>query len=323
MLEKGMQWLGVSRKYKKGQDATFIDSAVMNRRMYDYFLGRLMEMCITRFKYNNLPDSVDERFMEYTLMMDGQAIWFKDEVMGNLCLQVMLGSKWDIYRVPMMRKAYAVNGYINKNLNPDNSVIIYNNPLRTNTFPSLEMFAYRLYNIDRAADINVNAQRTPILIRCTENQRLTLKNIYMKYDGNQPVIYGDKDLDLSDKFEVLKTDAPFVANEISEYRVKVWNEALSALGIASVQNEKQERMLMSEATSGMGSILATRIAALKMREQALHKINKMFGLNITVEFNEGIDTSVALQQQEAQVEATIAQAEAMANKANMDVGQGD
>lgn len=323
MLEKGMEWLGLSRKHKKGQDGTFFDSAVMNRRMYDYFLGRLMEMCITRFKYSGLPDSIDERFMEYTLMMDGQAIWFNDEVMGNLCLQVMLGSKWDIYRVPMWRKAYAVNGYINKNLNSENSVIIYNNPLRTNTFPTLEMFAYRLYNIDRAADINVNAQRTPILIRCTENQRLTLKNIYMKYDGNQPVIYGDKDLDLSDKFEVLKTDAPFVANEISEYRVKVWNEALSALGIASVQNEKQERMLTSEATSGMGSILATRIAALKMREQALHKINKMFGLNVTVEFNEGIDTSVALQQQEAQVEATIAQAEAMANKANMDVGQGD
>jgi hypothetical protein len=323
MLEKGMQWLGLSKHYKKGQDGTFFDSAIMNRRMYDYFLGRLMEMCITRFKYNGLPDSIDERFMEYTLMMDGQAIWFNDEVMGNLCLQVMLGSKWDIYRVPMMRKAYAVNGYIKKNLNPENSVIIYNNPLRTNSFPTLEMFAYRLYNIDRAADINVNAQRTPILIRCTENQRLTLKNIYMKYDGNQPVIYGDKDLDLSDKFEVLKTDAPFVANDISEYRVKVWNEALSSLGIASVQNEKQERMLMSEATSGMGSILATRIAALKMREQALHKINKMFGLNVTVEFNEGIDTSVALQQQEAQVEATIAQAEAMANKANMDVGQGD
>lgn len=305
-----------SKKYKRGQDAEFLDSAIVNRRMYDYYLDRLQEICITRFRWNNLPDTVDERFIEYTLMMDGHAIYFDDDVMGNLCLQVMLGGKWDVYRVPISRKAYAVNGYNDSTLTDENSVIIYNNTIRTNTYPILELFAYRLYNIDRSADVNVHAQRTPILIRCSENERLTLKNVYMQYDGNQPVIFGDKDLDLTDKFTVLQTTAPYVASDLAEYRQQVWNEALSALGIASVTNEKSERMLRTEAEAGMGAIVATRISAIKMREKAAKQINKMFGTNITVEFDEGIDHSLSLQLEAAQVEATQAQAEIMTNNAD-------
>lgn len=313
---ESQRYLRKSKKYKRGQDAGFLDSAIVNRRMYDYYLDRLQEICITRFRWNNLPDTIDERFIEYTLMMDAHAIYFNDDVMGNLCLQVMLGGKWDVYRVPISRRAYAVNGYNNATLTPENSVIIYNNTIRTNTYPILELFAYRLYNIDRSADVNVHAQRTPILIRCSENERLTLNNIYMEYDGNKPIIFGDKDLDLTDKFAVLQTSAPYVASDLAEYRQQVWNEALSALGIASVTNEKSERMLRTEAEAGMGAIVATRISAIKMREKAAKEINKMFGTNITVEFDEGIDHSLSLQLEAAQVEATQAQAEIMTNTAD-------
>ena len=41
-------------------------------------------------------------------------------------------------------------------------------------------------------DVNIQAQKTPILILAEESQRLTMQNAYMQYDGNEPFIFGNK-----------------------------------------------------------------------------------------------------------------------------------
>lgn len=50
------------------------------------------------------------------------------------------------------------------------------------------MFAKRLYNLDRAIDVNANAQKTPVVIKCTQEERLTLMNLYKQWEGNEPMI---------------------------------------------------------------------------------------------------------------------------------------
>ena len=156
----------------------FWESAGLNNSTFRQYYNRLVELSIAMFEWHNLPDTVDPRFMELTLFTDGQAVFFKDDVVGFACLQNALGGNMDMYRIPKDRRAYAVNGF-SANLTDKNSVIIWNNMLHTNSMNDVTMFAKRLYNIDRAIDVNTNAQKTPILIRCDEQQRLTLKNIYM------------------------------------------------------------------------------------------------------------------------------------------------
>ncbi|MDO5811326.1 MAG: hypothetical protein Q4Q37_09535, partial [Methanobrevibacter sp.] len=104
------------------------------------------------------------------------------------------------------------------------------------------MFAKKLYNIDRAIDVNANAQKTPILLLCEENQRLSYINLYKEYDGNAPVIKGTTGLDL-EGFQVLKTDAPYVADKLYELKTNIWNEALTYLGITNITYSKKERMI--------------------------------------------------------------------------------
>ena len=190
----------------------FEESAYKNSKLYLYYFNRLKELAISMFEWKNLPSSVDSRFLELTLVNDGQCLFFKDEVMGYLTLQCTIGGQFNVYRVPTNRRAYATNGYQN-NLDETNSVIIYNNMLRENTIEVVDMFAKRLYDLDSIIDVNANAQKTPVLITCDETQRLTLQNIYMQYTGNQPVIYGNKNLDVNG-IKVLKTDAPYIGQMI-------------------------------------------------------------------------------------------------------------
>lgn len=265
------------------------ESALLNNRTYLQYYNRLLELAINMYEWKNLPDTVDERFLELTLFSDGMAVFFQDDGgLGYLCLQCMIGGELDVYRIPIDRTAYATNGY-QMRLNNQNSVIIFNNYTHTNSMLDVEMYARRLYEIERTIDVNVKAQKTPVLIRATENQRLTMKNLYMQYDGNEPFIFGDKQLDM-DGIKVLKTDAPYVADKLNILKRQIWNEALTYLGIENSNTEKKERLVSDEVNSNLGGVVAQRFCRLNARRKAAEQINKMFGLDIQVDFREEVKT---------------------------------
>ena len=263
----------------------FSESAILNNGTYGFYLSRLMELAISMFEWKNVPDSIDPRFLELTLFSDGQAVWFKDEAMDKyLALQVIINGRLDVYRVPIQRRAYAVNGY-QRNLDNKNSVIIYNNFLRSNSYQMCVLYAKKLYNLDRIIDVNTNAQKTPVLITVDENQRLTAENVYQKWDGNQPVIYGDKMLN-PELLRVLKTDAPYVSDKLYQLKTQYWNEALTYLGISNLNVQKKERLVSDEVVRSQGGTIASRYSRLEARREACRKINDMFGLNIDVDYRE-------------------------------------
>ena len=270
----------MSRKGRKAQSEAFLQ----NQRTYLQYVNRLTELSISMFEWKNLPSTIDARFLELALFNDGMAVFFKDEVMGYLGLQVMIGGKLDVYRIPIARTAFAQNGY-QMELNPSNSVIIFNNMLHTNSILDVQEMSKRLYEIQRTIDVNVMQQKTPKIITCTENQRLVMKNLYAQYIGNEPFIFGDKNLDLSG-IKTLDTTSPYVADKLYELKTQYWNEALTYLGISNVNTIKKERMITDEVQRNLGGTIASRYSRLFMRQQACEQINEMFGLNISVDYRE-------------------------------------
>lgn len=265
-------------------------SAELNNKTYIDYYNRLMELALNVFEWENLPPSVDERFLELTLYEKGYCLYFNDEIIGNLALTCTIGGQLDVYRIPVLRRAYAVNGY-NKMCSTKDSVLIFNNYLHTPTQLTIELFARRLYEIERAIDVNVKAQKTPTLILSSEQQRLTMKNLYMQYDGNEPFIFGDKNMDI-EGIKSLKTDAPFVADKLENLKHQIWNEALTFCGIENSNQDKKERLVSDEVGSNYGNIEAQRNVMLNARKQAVKKINSMFGTNIDVHFRSNLATMV-------------------------------
>jgi len=270
---------------RKNQNREFWQSAkIQNAGIIQYY-NRLTELSISMFDWQGLPDTVDPRFLELALFTDGHAIFFQDDGgLGYLALRCAIGGHLDVYQIPVERYAYATNGYYNE-LTAENSVIIFNNMIHTPSTLDVEVFATRLSDLDRAIDVNAKAQKTPVLIQCEESQRLTMKNLYAQYDGNAPVIYGDKNLN-PNSIKVLKTDAPYVADSLYELRTQIWNEALTYLGISNVSYQKSERLITDEVIRNQGGTIASRYSRLNARRQACEQINAMFGLNVTCDYRE-------------------------------------
>lgn len=265
-------------------DKEFWQSGQMNNRLYAHYYNYLTELAVSMFEWKNLPDTVDEIYMELCLFSQGQAIFFKDEILGFLCLNNAVQGKFDVYRIPTRRRAYAANGY-NKVLTDENSVIIYNDYLRHNSMLAVRNYAEMLYDIDQTIRVNAKAQKTPVLIACDESERMTMLNVYQKYDGNQPVIYGTKDLK-GNTLSVLKTDAPDNTKNLYELKTKYFNEALTYLGISNINIQKKERLVADEVSRMVGGTIASRYQRLEMRRKACDEINKMFGLELECNYRD-------------------------------------
>ena len=276
----------------RAQDAeTFIN----NQDTATMFMWRLMNLAISVFKWDNLPEGVDERMLEFWLLRDGFVGFFYDEALksderrrapeGYAVLPMMIQGQWDIYEYPRDRRAYAVNGF-NYECTEDNSVIIFQNYLRVPMWLTLWQYASRLAETQRTIDINCKQQRTARIIRCSEDQRLTYLNAAKEVDEGRPWVHGDKNFDL-DAFQVFDTTTPYVANELQTYKHQLWNEALTYLGIENVNTDKKERLISDEVVNNMGDVEAERFTRLNSRKQACDEINRLFGLDVKVDFRSG------------------------------------
>lgn len=224
----------------KNVNREFIDSAVLNTETYLNYLERLRQVAISQFEWLNLPSSMNAQFLERCLYEFGKASLLKTKDYGFINAKAVGSSDLNIYMLPSSincfstdslnedRKLY--NGFSDENTTEyDYCVLVKNNQDMIPTEPTLRLFAWRLYEAERTCDTNIKAQKTPVLIVGDESLKLAMKNLFEKYDGNEPVIYADKKQLGTETLRSLKTEAPFIADKVMEYKKEIWNEALTFL----------------------------------------------------------------------------------------------
>lgn len=275
----------MGKRRAKRKRTLFEESLELNNQTYVKYVEKLTELSVSMFEWKNLPKTVDSRYIELELFNNGGVVYFNDEVMGNLCLSCISQGEFDVYGNPRRRRAYSRYNQYQKELTENDSVIIWNNMLRTNSVLVVKQFARRLYNYDRIIDVNSNAQKTPGFIQGTEKQRLTLINLYKEYDGNSPFIFGDDSMNL-DSIKYISTGAPYISDKIYELKTQTWNEALTYMGISNVNINKKERLITDEVTRNQGGTIASRYSRISCRKEAVEKINDMFGTSIEVNYRE-------------------------------------
>lgn len=261
---------------------------INDRTMIDY-LDRLKMLAISLFTWKNLDKHAGfgaSRFLELSLYEDGRGVFLKDNELGYMALKVNPSDKLNVYQLPTKVMAWSI-GY-NKEYQFDDIVYIMNNELQKPTSEFMELFAYRLYETERTIDINLQAQKTPILIEGDTKTILTLKNVYMQYSGNTPFIFGNKQFDISNKLNVLKTDAPYIIDKLDVHKHQIFNDALTVLGIDNANTDKKERLITNEVESNEQLITYYLNCFYKTRKKACEDINEKFGLDIEIELNKDI-----------------------------------
>jgi hypothetical protein len=257
----------------------------------EVLLANYKNLACSVFKWEGLPKGIPPLYPETWLFQNGMACMVKMAEDDYVILPVAYGSvKLNVYGLPTEWRAYAVGSspqaqeIRNRTLNEDNSVLIWNDYERRPTYPFIGYLVKKMVNVDATTDCNINAQKTPYVFRCNNNNLFTAK-AYAKAiaDGEEFVFKDDFD---NVAVEVIPTQAPFVADKLMDVYLEYHNRILSYLGVDNLPVEKQERMLTGETEANDEALYLVREARLQMRKDACRKINELWGLNVEVDYND-------------------------------------
>ena len=268
----------------------FIDSLLMNDLTFYDYLDRFRKVALSVFEWVNLPKTMNSMWLEKCLFYEGQATLLKDKNYGFINTKCCSDGDINIYGLPSSLNCYSFQYNTSRKLytgldsNTDefeDCILVQNNWERIPTTGTIELFAYRLYEAEQTAFTNIKAQKTPVLLLVDETQRLMMENLYSQYDGNKPFIFGDKKQINQDTLKAIRTDAPFIADKITDYKKEIWNEALTFLGINNIMVDKKERLITDEANSNNELINLNLQSYLAPRQEACRQFNEKFGLTGT------------------------------------------
>ena len=262
---------------------------IINNQTYIDYLNRLKLIATSLFTWDGLDEVAGfgaSRFLELSLYENGRACFVKDDKLGFLALKVNPSDKLNVYNLPEKVLAWSI-GY-NKNYKFDEIVYIMNNIMELPTSQTINLFAYRLYDTERTIDVNRIAQKTPIVFEGDPKSILSLQNAFMNYSGNTPVLFSNKDFNINQKINCMKTDAPFLIDKLENHKHQIWNEALTYLGIDNANTDKKERLITDEVESNNELINYYLNCFYKTRKEACDLINKKYTLNIKIKLNKDV-----------------------------------
>ena len=255
-------------------------------KIFFMFFNNIYNLFISRFEWKNLPKEIPGYMIEEFLFWRGSCLFLYDDVAESYAvMRTALTGDIDIYDTPNDRQAYAPN-YVEEYYK-DNSVVVWNNPVKTGFCVEAEVFAESLENAWRTKNLNMFSQRNPVVIASSQDEKLSFEILGKNYENYVPIWRIKDSLDL-EKIKVLNLNSPYVVDKIEFEIREIMSRVLTMLGYNNNPVEKKERLVSDEISGNNGEIEANRLAALCMRKRACEAINSIFGLNVDVEFRSEI-----------------------------------
>lgn len=236
---------------------------------------------------SELSEGLTSQQIESTLYdKDGGCLFFKDINKGYLALPVAPADTLNVYYKPTHFRAIG-NNY-SEEYTIDNSVLIKNNSVNKATFNFVNYYTYKMADIELTKDLHRNAHKTPLVLETSEDTQLTAKNIFKKIKANEPVIFKNKSRGEHDTpISVLNANTPYINDKLEDDYHNYEARILTILGLDNYVEDKHERVQSAEVQSQQEYIISSFRASLRERQEACEKINKMFGLDLMVDYVKG------------------------------------
>ena len=267
-----------------------INSQLTNLLTYRMYRRQLVSLASNVFLFRNLPELIDKRYMNNCLLYNGAVAFFYDEGLESvICLPYTNILKKDVYGRPTSIIVHGENGY-QRVLMKDEFVIMYDNNSYQSIYADILQYSERLGLCERVCDINISQQKTPRLWRTSQGQLKSVEDSLNEIDGLVEKVVSYKNLDLNE-LQCILDPAPFVTDKIDDHMNKKWAEFYRLIGIASLIEQKKERVITDEIAVSQGGTVASRFNRYEPRLDAIKKINKKWGLDIELAYYDGTPCS--------------------------------
>lgn len=260
-----------------------MDKKQINKAVRDYLFATAMTM----FRYEGLPGNVRPEDLERMLLENGELIftkWHEEFYIFQFTgtgKQNYLG-EWDGYQVN--------NPYINCNqvFTDKDAVRIRNTDNSVSLSGMLDMYSELLsesYITLNMSDVNA---RLSFLISAGDNATKTSAELFLKqvYEGKQGIIGSQPLLD-SLSVNPLADHKDF--QSVIQLNKFYYSDFFQKIGLTNLYNNIHDRISATETQFTATSIYPFVDNMKKNREAAIEKINKLFGLNVSVEFTSSWD----------------------------------
>lgn len=261
-----------------------------NFRTYNKNLDLLLALAINRFRWTGLPETCDARYLERALHRNGIATLSHkadDATPVYTTLQALPNGQYNMYGIPIAWRAVGYDGLTDYPVTNDNGELCYYSYSRVSPWNALEIYARKMAHYERTEDVNLSQQMKPFIGIAPQEKRLELVNLLKQVEGGEPAILGDeKMLDLVNNVTVIDTKVPIITEELARSHQNVLNQALLYLGIPHLAFEKGERMIEDEARANTAPTNVMLLDCLQARREFCDKVNRKFGLDVHVYFND-------------------------------------
>lgn len=262
------------------------------KRLIFYHIMNMMNKCQRIFEYKNLPEELPAREIEKYTQTYGFTIWKK--VDGKMYVFFGgLGGIPNVYYLPTL--AIVVNPFLKYNAQleiDEDCVVMWNDSMHVGLSPLHEKYASLLAEAEISLRIaTINARIPALLTANSDTDKAEMETYLGKVENGELAVCGTDDFiskvtggDSTRAFDYNNRATTHIKEIIEEHQylsAKWWNE----LGINANFNMKREAINESEASMNEDALLPLLDDMLEQRKLALDKINKMFGLNIEVEFS--------------------------------------
>lgn len=264
-----------------------IEFDTIYQNLYDYWRN----IALSVFKWGGL-DNINEltgTIIEEQLFDNGQSGFTKDQALGFLCIKAKAGINRNVYGKPMEYLLTSDNGLYNETIKAEDMVLIKNNNLGKPTAEMLRFYCEKLAEIEMTKQLNLNANKMPIVINTDENTILSDKNLFEQMRMCKPVIFKNKGVgDMTGKrVEIINSNAPYILDKLEDDYNCYVAKILTLLGLDNYVEDKAERVQSAEVNANQEYIIMSFKTMLDQRKKACDEINKKYGLSLSVEYVQG------------------------------------
>lgn len=266
-----------------------INTQISNFKTYNMYFREMLTLAENVFEFKNLPEFIDVAYLNKQLLRKGAVAFFMEKDLGLIALPYNIVGTLDVYGRPNRIEVLGDNNF-HRVLNKDEYVLMFDNNGRYPLYLDICQMAERIALCVRTEDVNILHQRTPRVWKTSKDTEKSLKDTINEIDSMQENVVTYQSLAVEDMNAVL-APAPYVTDKIDLHLRELWAEFYRLIGVANLQEQKKERVIVDEMSASQGGTIASRFSRFEPRKRAIEEINKKWNLDLEVSYYDGDPTT--------------------------------